>query len=700
MRRLFSVFSPLFAIWILLALLIARFYDPFPVETLRLKSFDYFQQNQKQIPSKQIALLDISEKTLKKLGQWPWARNYLSSLISELRKVGVGTIVFPMLFAEKDRFKQDRDFASWLKENGTVITQVGSSRALDKHGKTRGVAQIGLDPKPFLPSFPGVVKNIKILEDAADGVGMINSVPEIDGVVRRIPMLTKVRDKIYPSLALEIIRVTTGDPSYQVKTGDAGIIAVRVPKYKTIFTDNQSRLWVRWNSSFARVDVVDKDWSGLKGKIVIIGTTAEGLASRVATPNGLVDNHFLQASLLETVLQGKNLYRPDFANFAELCLILLFGVFLIVIVPRTSVKLTLPLIAVYIGGILYGSHYAFDAHLALIDPSMPVLSGFLIFSHLTYTNFARENKLKLQIKKQFETYLDPKQVKRLQKNPDLLKLGGETKELTFLFSDVRGFTAISEQYKTNPQNLTKLINRFLTPMTNLITQKYEGTIDKYMGDCIMAFWNAPIDVPHHKELSIKTALEMQTSLKELNVKLKEEELLPLNIGIGVNTGECVVGNMGSDNRFDFSVIGDPVNLAARLEGQSKAYGVCLVVGEDTIKGLTGFDIFELDTIAVKGKTEGVKVFTVYEKGTSGGRLALVRGHKRFMTFYYHQNWEFALQDIERNKMILSGLQQSEITTPITELHTYYNIMQDRILEYQNDNDFPKDWNGTYVATSK
>ena len=302
--------------------------------------------------------------------------------------------------------------------------------------------------------------------------------------------------------------------------------------------------------------------------------------------------------------------RTPQADMYEIIFMALLGLLMIIVVPRTSVLLSLPLLLFVLGGISWASFTAYANKGFLVDPSFAVLFIFLLWSHSTYNNFATQSRLRKQIKKQFEHYLAPEMVKKLQKDPSLLKLGGETRNMTFLFCDIRGFTPISEKYKGNPAGLTKLINRFLTRMTDVII-KNGGTIDKFMGDCIMAFWNAPIDDRQHEEHAIDAAIEMQEELNKLNTQLTAEGLPQINIGIGINTGEALVGNMGSDQRFDYSVIGDAVNLAARLESSSKTLGKTLVIGQDTVKAAKLNHKFEyIDQITVKGKTEEIKVFTV------------------------------------------------------------------------------------------
>ena len=369
-------------------------------------------------------------------------------------------------------------------------------------------------------------------------------------------------------------------------------------------------IWVDFRHHIPRIDYIDKDWSSMKGKIVFVGTTFKG-STFVLTPNGLKNTHEIMAIGTETLLSGKYISRPDWIIILEWGFILGSSIIFLLLLPRLGVWQSLIPFALYLFLVGMSSVILFNQYLLLTNWSYPVIMGFLVWSHLIYNNFSRENRLKLQIKKQFEHYLSPAMVKRLQNQPHLLKLGGETKELTFLFSDIRGFTPISEKYKSDPQGLTQVINNFLTPMTDIILKK-GGTIDKYMGDCIMAFWNAPLDCPNHQVMAIQAAREMKKKLKQLNKDGVFDP--PLNIGIGINTGEAVVGNMGSEQRFDYSVLGDAVNLASRLEGVSKNYDTTIVIGEDTYKSVKQYadyyKFYKLDDVQVKGKSNKVAIYSI------------------------------------------------------------------------------------------
>ena len=581
--------------------------DPFVKETARLKSFDLIQKYDTATVSKDVVIVEIDEKSIEQNGQWPWKRTVLADVIWKLREAGAGVIVLPILFSEEDRLGGDMDLAQALVQNGVVIAQVGTTQT-NKNAVPRGVAKIG-DPLPWLFEWPGMLGPIELLGINADGVGVVNTTPEIDGVVRRLPLLMRVGDEVYPSVPMEVIRVAVGDPSYQVKAGAGGVIALRVPKFKTIKTDQYARIWLRWNKQFETVSVTG-DLSVVQGKTVILGNTAEGISTIIATPNGEAYSHTAMAVSLQTVINGENIVRLDTATFLEYVAAGVLAFVIILLAGFAPYWLVGAVLLTVWSGTAYGAYFYFVKNLQLWDASWILLVTTITGFHAVFNRFVKEFSLKQQIKKQFEHYLAPAMVKKLQQDPSRLKLGGETRKMTFMFSDIRGFTPISEKYKGNPEGLTKLINRFLTRMTNIII-KNGGTIDKFMGDCIMAFWNAPIDDHEHEENAIQAAIEMQEELKLLNEELSKENLPNINIGIGINTGEAIVGNMGSNQRFDYSVIGDAVNLASRLESSSKTLGKTLVIGEETVRGAKlNYNFDYVDEITVKGKSEAVKVYTL------------------------------------------------------------------------------------------
>jgi adenylate cyclase len=668
----------------LLILTSIRYWDPIPVQTLRLKNFDGYQALLNKTVSDKIVLYDVGEKELKEHGQWPWKRTVIAELVADLYNAGAGLVVLNILFAEEDRLGGDDDLVSVLQQVPVVGVQAASSRAIEGQATPRGLSYSG-NPFPHLYTYKGAVRNIKPIADALAGIGMVSTVPEIDGVVRRVPLFVRVGEKvIYPSLPMEILRVLVGSKSAQIKTEAAGISKVRVKGFPIVNTDSHARIFIDYSTQIERN-------TDVKGKVVIVGLTAEGLGTLIATPFGAQDTHEVNAKALHTIMTGTSIQRLDTSLLIELGSFFLFGILLILVVPRVSVKWTVPLFVLLFSGAAYAGVYAFNHHRLLFDLSYPLGAGIFVYLHLMFNKYGREFAAKMLIKKQFGTYLSPAMVMILQKNPELLKLGGETKKLSILFADIRGFTPISEQYKTDPQGLTSLINRFLTPMTDFIMSK-NGTIDKYMGDCIMAFWNAPVNVEGHELKSVESALGMVQTLKKLNDELESEGLMPIKIGIGINTGEVVVGNMGSNNRFDYSILGDAANLASRLEGQSKGYGVTIILGEETADAVQ-HELFsiELDSIAVKGKKDSVRIFTVLGNNEwvfhNTNWYMYQQQHEKFLILYRGQSWKIA----ERFA--------NDLRDGWPEMADYYDIMLERIAEYKEKSP-GEDWDGVYRPLTK
>ena len=584
--------------------------DPYLKEMLRLKSFDFLHQYDTKEISQDIGIVTIDEKSIEANGQWPWDRRVLSDLVIKLREAQVGIIVMPILFSEYDRMGGDESFVNTIHQMGVVIAQVGTTQ-INKNAVPRGVAKIG-DPLPWLYEWPGMLGPIPELGQYADGVGVINTAPEIDGVVRRVPLIMKIGEETYPAIALETIRVATGDPSYQIKAGEGGVVAVRVPGYDTIETDQHARIWLRWNKEFDTISASEDDFSKFEGRTVIIGITAEGLGSIIATPLGEQYDYQLSASTLQTVLDGDQINRYDYSLLLELLVSVLLGVLIVILARFTPYWfLGLFLILTYIS-LIYVSYFFFAKYLILADVSWAIICLTIVGMHSIFNRFVLEFQLKQQIRKQFETYLDPRQVAILQKDPSKLILGGDRREMSFLFMDIIGFTPISEYYKNkdDPEGLVKLVNEFLDDMTKILLNN-GAMIDKFMGDCIMAVFNAPIDMPDHAERAVKSAIEIEAKTKELKALYKERGLPDINVGTGVNTGTAIIGNMGSSNRFDYSVIGDAVNLAARLEataGRGEYKDCPTLYSSYTQEKLENIKSVEVDKIKVKGKEELITIY--------------------------------------------------------------------------------------------
>ena len=589
--------------------------DPGFKEILRLKSFDYVLGNEEVTPSKDITIITIDEQAIEKYGQWPWPRNVLADLIVNLRQSQTGIIAMPILFSEQDRFGHDEEFCITLGY-GTVIAQTGTVQKRTSNPVPRGVAKIG-NPLDFLYEWPGMVGPLPELANCTQGVGTINTAPEIDGVTRRVPLLMKIGEEVYPNMAIEIIRTAVGDPSYQVKADQTGVIAMRVPAYATINTDSNARIWLRWNKEFKTISAASDNFDEAAGTTVIVALTAEGLSSVIATPQGEQYDYVISANSLQTILDGETIKRYD--SLIELGLAFLAGCVIIIItrfMPYWIIGLALLITTFGVGNYFT---IAFET-LILIDVTWILLTLWVCGFHATFLRFILEFRLKQQIRKQFEKYLDPRQVAILVKNPEKLKLGGERKEMSFLFMDIVGFTPISEYYKNNddPEGLVNVINDYLNRMSKIVL-KNGGTIDKYMGDCIMAFWNAPLDCPNHAEMAVKTSIECAEETDKIKKEFREKGLPDINIGSGVNTGTCIVGNMGSEMRLDYSVIGDAVNLAARLEAATRNYKdsngkvTPTLYSSYTKEQLVDVKSVEVDKIKVKGKEELITIYKPQEK---------------------------------------------------------------------------------------
>jgi adenylate cyclase len=672
-------------------LLILYVVNPGPLQILQLKTFDHFITSLDQKQSDEVVIVNFGEKSVEKFGQWPFDRRDIAKTIDKLKEQGAGLIVIPILFSEKDRANGDANLTSTIKDGSIVIAQTPTSQDKRPDAVRRGFAAIGSDPYYWLYNWRGAIAPLPDFAANAGGVGLLASVPEPDGVVRRLPMLGRIGSDLYPSLVLETLRVAAGDPSYQIKTSDAGVEAVRIPQFPAINTDEHGRIWLAWNNKFETLEATEID-KRVDGKIVILGLTIEGVGGIIATPIGEKWAHEVQAQALQTLIDGTSISRLPVARLIEGILILGTLILFLCTVPKVSVKMTVPFYAFFVAGISFGSYYLFKTYLQLWDPSYLILSGSIVFAHLIFNNFAREFRLKQQIKKQFGTYLSPALVEKLQKDPSLLKLGGETRELSIMFTDVRGFTTISEHYGSDVQGLTQIMNRYMTAMTARILQN-EGTLDKYIGDAQMAFWNAPLDDEMHARHAVKTGLEMLGDLKAFNDSIAVEGVPPFGMGLGINTGDVVVGNMGSSQRFDYTCLGDAVNTASRLEGQSKPYHVKMVIGPKTYEYVKDeYLCLELDTLAVKGKTIGVNIYTIVEK--NGLNIAASRFHAAFLQYYREMAWDQALRFIPSLKETFDG-----------DMTEYYQMMAERIEEYKVNSpgvyyDGEYIWDGVYRTNTK
>lgn len=662
--------SPWLALLTLALVIGIRLADPAFVESIRLRYFDTLIIS-KAPTQNNIYTVNIDEATLDRYGQWPFKRDQYANLIGELYAHNAGLVVWNIMMPERDRLGGDAALASTLRDKPVVLTNMPAMTNKNQARKP-GSAVIGSDNLGTIINYPGLIANIPELENSAAGVGIANTLPEIDGVNRRLPLFVGSSGNLYPSVSLEVLRLLAGDSTFQVKLNANGVEKMRIPSFNVIDTDSLGRVWIDLSQRSTSVSAVKLPADFNKG-IVIVGLTAAGLANPVPTALGAVYPQDIQAAVIGTLSNGINIQRPDWADGAEIVGLVVLSIIAILLTGWTYGFI--PFIAI-ISGIYFGSKYLFTGHSFLVDASFPILGLVLVYVHSYTVKFLSELKQKLQIKKQFGTYLSPAMVEKLQKNPELLKLGGETRELSIMFTDVRGFTTISEHYGKDVQGLTKIMNRYMTAMTGKIIEN-NGTLDKYIGDAQMAFWNAPLDDKDHAHNAVRTGLAMLGDLDAFNAEIASEGVPPFGMGLGINTADVVVGNMGSSQRFDYTCLGDGVNLASRLEGQSKNYGVLMVLGQRTAELVKdNYPVVEMDTIAVKGKNEGVKVFTV------GKTVAYM--HDEFLKEYYRGNWK----DAERWARMM--VNNDDVT-----IKEYYVKMIERLEE-----GLPTNWDGTYRATSK
>ena len=869
-----------YALLALIVLLGLRFWDPAPIETLRLKTFDLMHNLLPvEIPVRPVTIVDIDDDSLAAIGQWPWPRTILADMVTKLHQFGAVVVAFDMVFPEPDRLSpariaerlpsldasarehlralpnNDDTFAQAMRDGRVILGQGTRPRTGAPVTPVRKtpVGYRGGDPKPFLFSFPALVDNVPALAQAAKGRGVLSLVPERDGIVRRVPAAVRIGAAIYPSLAVEMLRVATDKSAFLVNTGPHGLDSIVVAGVK-IPTDPTGRIWFRFSPHDPQRFIAAKDLlqgrvdlNKVKGKLILIGSSAAGLFDVRSTPlEASLPGAEIQAQLLEALVSERTLRRPAVAATYEFLAILVGALVLILLVPALGPRLALALMASLFAATFAGTAYAFREEAYLLDPSFPALSLIVIYIALAYARFVLDERQKREIRHAFGQYVSPMLVEQLAQNPERVRVGGETRKMTFMFCDVRGFSSISEEFQNDPAGLTHLMNRFLTPMTAAILNQ-RGTIDKYIGDSIMAFWNAPLDDADHAMHACEAALAMQSGLYDLNEALKRDALgdgdgdperqrleseydlakqyslgigterdaakafelflreaelgfanaqysvgkayrdgsgtehdagqaarwflaaaeqgyakaqrhignryargegveqdsitalmwltlaasrgitaaedaikqlksrmtraqitdaeqqarvwratssgaraIRLEIGIGINTGDCIVGNMGSDLRFDYSVLGDPVNLASRLEGQSKNYGLPIIVGEETRGHVTDLAMVELDLIAVKGKREAVRIFGLVGDREMGGSAAfgeLASLHQRMLTAYRGQHWQDATALIAACQEIDDGLDE------------LYDMYLRRIDLYEQDPP-GTDWDGVFIAQTK
>ena len=678
--------SPWTALITLALVLGIRVADPTFVETVRLSYFDTLIAN-KEPTQNNIVTVNIDEATINKYGQWPFPRGVNAKIVQDLYARGAGLVVWNVIMSEPDRSGQDAVLASTMQQLPVVITNV-PGHTVKNTPKAPGSVVLNPEHMNQLVQFPGMLANVPAIENAAVGVGTVNTYKEVDGKSRRIPMVMMYDGKIYPSLSMEVLRVAAGDSTVQVKLNENGVEKMRIPKFGPITTDNLGRVWIDFSQKSQSYSAVNlpKD---LAGAIVIVGTSASGISNPVATGIGEVLPQDIQAAMVGTLVNGVVIQRPGDADMYEILALIVLGIALLFLTRWTYVGLASGVISL---GILYPiSQYLYTNHLWLVDITALTSGIIVILLHAYGVKFVSEFLQKQQIKKQFGSYVSPVIVERLQKNPELIKLGGEEKMLTAVMTDMRNFTGLGEKYGTDVEGFTAIMNEYMTAIAKPVFAN-DGCLIKFIGDASLHIHGAPLDDDRHAYRAVKTAIEMVKAVEEFNKHLESIGKPPVGMGAGVNTGKILVGNIGAEGKMGYDVLGDPVSVASRLEGQTKGYGVLLIIGPDTYKEVKDdFFCLELDCIAVKGKAVGLNIYTplLYTDVGSMPEYMMAREtHDAMLAAYRSQKFDQAIKMCKQLTGEFDG-----------QMDHSYELWIERCKEMKT-HDLPKDWDGVYRATSK
>ena len=679
MKRLLS---PWWAL-ITLGILVYAFANPTNfLQSIKLNYFDQLIVNQEPVENN-IYVVEIDEAALDKYGQYPFPRNIYSDIIKDLYDKGAGLVVWNIMMPEVDRLGGDAELAETMLDLPVILASRPSNKT--KNEPINPGAAI-LQPQyldSILP-YGGIIANIPELENNSVGAGIVSTEPEIDGVVRRMPTVAVVDGTLYPSLALETLRVIAGDTNFQIKLNQFGVEKMRIPQFGIIPTDSEGRVWIDWSQKSKRVSVADLP-NDFAGAVVIVDVTAAGIANPAPTALGSVYAGEVQAAVLGTMFAGTNIQRPDWAPTAEL-LALAAGGLLLVLLSRWMI-VGLATTVVLIGGIVPYSIYAYVTQKFLLDATAPVIVFVIVALQVYGIKFVREFLEKQAIKKQFAGYASPTVVRLLQENPALIK-DGMKKDISICFSDLRGFTPLGESFGDDVKGLTKIMNGYMDSITQPILDA-DGMVIKYIGDASMHVHNAPIEDKHHPRTAVQCGLDMLKAVEKFN----EDYVIPQNrpavgMGAGINTGLGYLGEMGSTARHSYDVLGDAVSTAARIESKCKEYGCLLLVGESTYKETrTDFFYLKVDDLQVKGKSVGLKIYTVLDKPYPAWRSAQKK-HEQMHEDYRAQRFDDA---IEKCRMLYTHFDH--------KMEGYYDMWIERC-EYMKTQDLPEDWNGVFIATSK
>ena len=675
--------SPWTALLTLALVVGIRVADPTFVESVRLRYFDTLVTS-KPAELIGVSVVNIDEKSLEKYGQFPFSRDVYAKIIRDLYSRNAGLVVFNVLTPDRDRMGHDGEYVQALRQYPTVLPNIGST-VQRNNPRVPGSVVIGPFQEQFI-DYPGIIANIPQVEQAAVGVGLVNTLPEVDGVVRRMPMVASSQGKLYPSLAMEVLRVAGADTTFQVKINENGVEKMRIPKFGPVTTDSLSRIWIDWSMTPDVYSLANlpKDF---EGEIVIVGVSAQGLANPVATSKGEMLPQDLQAAVLGTVIANKDrpaISRPDWADGAEIVALVVLGLILLFLTRWTYVGIISGVI--FVVGVIPLSSYLYSANAWLIDGTVLVGGLVLVLLHAYGVKFVSEFLQKQAIKKQFAGYCSKEVVEMLQKDPDLIKRGVK-KEVSICFSDLRGFTPLGESFGDDVGGLTKVMNGYMDAITQPILEA-NGMVIKYIGDASMHIHNAPIDDPDHPKTAVAVGLKMVKAVKEYSKQLEAAGRPGVKMGAGINTGLGYIGEMGSTERHSYDVLGDAVSTAARIESKCKEYGCVLLVGEHTVhRCKEDFFFLKIDDLAVKGKSVGVGIYTVLDDVTPEYVMA-GETHAKMHELYRAQKFDQAIKICEKLKEEFDG-----------KMTGYYDMWIERC-EFQLTQDLPKDWNGVFIALTK
>ena len=673
--------SPWTALLTLTLLVGIRVADPTFVESVRLRYFDTLI-TQKAPTENNIYTVNIDEASLDKYGQWPLPRAEYAKIIKDLYDRGAGLVVLNVIMAEPDRTGGDAVLANALKRYPVILGSVPSEKTKNQPRKP-GSAVIGPEWQEQIVQYPGLIANIPSLENAAVGIGIVSTLPEVDGVNRRIPLVVSVNDNLYPSLSLETLRTAAGDSTFQIKLNEYGVEKMRIPKFGPISTDPLGRIWIDWSQQNKSVSLTNlpKDFAGA---IVIVGPTAAGISNPLPTSKGAVFPHDVQANVIATMANGVVIERPDYADGAEILALLAFGLLLIFLSRWTYVGIGATVVIV--GAVVPGTIYAFTNWLILADATAITFGLIIVALHTYGVKFVSEFLQKQAIKKQFAGYCSKEVVEMLQKDPDLIKRGVR-KDVSVMFSDLRGFTPIGEHYGDDVAGLGKYMNGYMDSISRPIMDN-KGMVIKYVGDASMHIHGAPIEDPNHARTIVAVGLQMLDAVDEYTKLMEAQGLPPAAMGWGCNTGIGFIGEMGSTDRHSYDILGDMVSTAARLEARCKAYGVLCIIGAETYNR-TKDDFFYLciDNLQPKGKSVADLIYTVLRpKGEDWGK-ELVR-YNEMQSLYKQKKFDEAAEMCKKLKGTFGG-----------QMDKYYKIWIERC-EFMKQQDLPDNWNGEFIAHEK